>query len=78
MRVLCFGIARDIIGHKSLDLQLNSINTVSDLKNYIVNSYPGFQDYKDFQIAINQNFAIDTDLISDSDEIAIIPPVSGG
>lgn len=78
MKVLCFGIAKDIVGGTSISLDNEELNTVSVLRNYLTSSYPKFKDYTAFRIAVNQAFAEETDAISSKDEIAIIPPVSGG
>lgn len=77
INVKCFGVAKEIV--KSETLKVNdSIHTVKDLREAIHNSFPDFTRIKGFMIAVNQEYATDDMKISDSDEIAIIPPVSGG
>jgi len=78
MKVLCFGVAKDIVGHAELDIDSQKALTVSDLKMYLNEAYPKFLDYKSYMVAVNQTYATDDISISDSDEIALIPPVSGG
>jgi len=78
MTVLCFGIAKDIIGSSERTIAAGSVGTVAELKAYLKETYPDFNNYKQFQIAVNQTLAADEKAISASDEIAIIPPVSGG
>lgn len=78
MKVLCFGIAREIIGNAELLITNEGIKTVSSLKSFLRSEYPEFNAYKQFQIAVNQEFANDDSPVSSNDEIAIIPPVSGG
>jgi len=78
MKVLCFGIAREIIGNSELLIPNVEIDTVSSLKAYLKSEYPEFNVYKQFQIAVNLEFADDDRPICSRDEIAIIPPVSGG
>lgn len=78
MKLLCFGIAKEIVGSADCAVTNPAISTVAELKQYLKNTYPEFKSYKDFQIAVNQAFAQDTTPLSSSDEIAIIPPVSGG
>ena len=79
MNLLCFGIAKEIIGTANFVLSDDaSITNVADLKQYLRHTYPEFHNYKDFRVAVNQAFAEDTTPISPTDEIAIIPPVSGG
>lgn len=78
MKVLCFGIAKEIIKLDTLLINDQSLNTVSDLKTWIVDHYPEFQNINACMIAVNQTYALDHEKISDEDEIAIIPPVAGG
>lgn len=78
MNVLCFGIAKDIIGTASLEIAAEAPTTVEDLKKYLVQTYPKFKEFTTFKVAVNQAFADGEQSISPSDEIAIIPPVSGG
>ncbi len=77
MKILCFGIAKDIIGTSELILDEHQI-TVAQLKNQLNEKYPKLLEYKSYMIAINQEYANDESLISINDEIALIPPVSGG
>lgn len=78
MKILCFGIAREIIGSSEYELRDANIKTVTDLKKYITAQFSDFNQYKKFRVAVNQSFANDDTPISQQDEIAIIPPVSGG
>lgn len=78
MKVLCFGLAREIIGNSEYDISNDSLTNVSALKVHLNTQFPGFAQYKQFQIAVNQEFADDNHPITSRDEIAIIPPVSGG
>ena len=78
MEILCFGVSKDIVQSSKLDLSSNSIGTVGALKAYLLNTYPEFRKYNSFIIAVNQVYADDSQDISSNDEIAIIPPVSGG
>ena len=78
MKILCFGIAKEIIGTSEYQVTDTGITTVKALKSSLLENFSEFNQYKKFRIAVNQAFAEDEDLIKDTDEIAIIPPVSGG
>ncbi len=78
MNLLCFGIAKEIVGNANCAVPDADISNVAELKEYLRQTYPEFNKYKDFQVAVNQAFAEDTSPITPTDEIAIIPPVSGG
>lgn len=81
MTVLLFGITRDIVGQGSLDIprgHAETIKTVADLKARLVAEFPELKKLSSIAIAVNQNYAADSDPLGESDEIALIPPVSGG
>ena len=78
MEIQCFGISKDITGSKLIKLDSNKIVKVSDLKDYLNKTYPEFSKFKSFMVAVNQSYADDDVMINANDEIAIIPPVSGG
>lgn len=78
MKVLCFGVAKDIVGKSSLEVDFSRITSVELLRNHLNKEFPEFKDYAKYRIAVNQSFAQEQDPISSQDEIAIIPPVSGG
>lgn len=76
-KIKTFGIARDILGSKELTVEING-NKVIDLRNDLAKKYPKLESLNSLFIAINQNYAEDEMEFSESDEIALIPPVSGG
>jgi len=80
MEVLLFGIAKDIVGKSQLQFsETDAIPTsVSDLKQMISENYPEFKKLSSLAIAVNSEYAKDDVPLSANDEIAIIPPVSGG
>jgi len=81
MTILLFGITKDIVGSSSLSLPLSSANklkTVRELKNYLGNTYPGLNKLSSMAVAVNNAYAKDNAKIDNFDEIALIPPVSGG
>jgi molybdopterin converting factor subunit 1 len=80
MKILLFGISKDIVGASSLLINDGKKNptTVKELKQFISNKYPEFNTLSSLAIAVNSNYAEDTTLLQEEDEIAIIPPVSGG
>ena len=80
MNILLFGIAKDIVGASSLTLSESDKKpkTVQELKQFIADKYPEFNTLSSLAIAVNSSYADDTTVLHSSDEIAIIPPVSGG
>lgn len=79
MKIKCFGIAKDIVSSDQILISTeNAPKTVSQLRQYLSEHYPSFKQYKSCMIAVNQAYANDKTTIGPTDEIAIIPPVSGG
>lgn len=78
MNILLFGITRDIIGKASLQLSDATSKTVGELKTFLKVTYPELGKLSSLAVAVNSNYAEDDMEIAPSDEIALIPPVSGG
>jgi len=76
--ILAFGIAKDIIGTKTIDLELPSGSTVSSLKEKLTQKFPAFQRLVSLAVAVNASYAADDQILMEEDEIVLIPPVSGG
>lgn len=70
--VKCFARYRALLGHH--DLELPATPTLGDLL-----ADPRFARLpKDALLAVNQSFADRTTPLKDGDEVALMPPVSGG
>ena len=78
VNILAFGIAKDIFGASSVSVPLNNDATVSNLKYLLEHQYPKLKQLASYMVAVNNEYALDGDNVHQHDEIAIIPPVSGG
>ncbi len=78
IKILAFGIARDILGGNEVQLQLPPEATVGQLKEQLCQSYPSFEKLASLSIALNADYVPDERKITPTDEVVIIPPVSGG
>lgn len=78
VQLLFFGIATDLVGENSVELQLNEPKLLQDFKKELVITYPTLRNIHEFAIAVNEDYANDDLLIKENDVVAIIPPVSGG
>lgn len=78
MKILCFGITRDIIGKFDYEISLENGSKVKDLRAKLSTQFPDFQKLTSLRIAINTEYADDEMLLHENDEIVLIPPVSGG
>lgn len=77
-KVKAFGISRDIVGARELEMDVPDGFTVSELKQKLFQTYPTFVDLKSLYVALNNEYANDNAVLKTGDEIALIPPVSGG
>ncbi|MGB5553224.1 MAG: MoaD/ThiS family protein [Flavobacteriaceae bacterium] len=80
MDVLLFGIAKDIVGQSEIQISREETlpNSVQELKEFMIRKFPGFGKLSSFAVAVNSEYALDNVALNTNDEIAIIPPVSGG
>jgi molybdopterin synthase sulfur carrier subunit len=76
-RIRAFGITKDILGGKEQVVEVD-VTTVGGLKEYLTDQYPALAGLRSLFIAVNGNYADETAVLNESDEIALIPPVSGG
>lgn len=76
MRILLFGIAKDIAGAPVITAE--GVDTVAGLKTWLYERYPRLLQLKSLLIAVNKVYATDENEINPDDEVAVIPPVSGG
>jgi len=73
-----FGIARDICGGPSVELEMPDLATADQLRQLLTEQYPRLGHLASFLLAVNEEYATPDLPLSPTDEIAIIPPVSGG
>ncbi|GAB3644109.1 MoaD/ThiS family protein [Spirosoma arcticum] len=76
--VLLFGIARDLTGQTTVSIPFTEGVSVSDLLSQLHERYPALTGIRSLLIAVNGEYAESEQLLTDRDEIAVIPPVSGG
>jgi molybdopterin converting factor subunit 1 len=74
-----FGIAKEIIKSDSLSIDMAQENvSVNELMEKLKQDYPQFAELQALLVAVNSEYADMHVLLNENDEIAIIPPVSGG
>jgi MoaE-MoaD fusion protein len=79
IRVLFFGALKDLAGqsHESLDLPDGS--TVSALLTHYQRRIPNIKDYAaSLAVSVNEQYARPETKLNPGDEVALLPPVSGG
>ncbi len=78
VRVLFFGLLRDRFGERE-DLAQFPGETVADLLRYYRVIAPELEGmWASLAVAVNQRYAPKSAALSDNDEVALLPPVSGG
>lgn len=77
LTIKAFGAAKDILGQRDNPMD-TEINKVGDLRKELLTRYPELRDLRSILIAVNNAYADDAVELHESDEIALIPPVSGG
>jgi molybdopterin synthase sulfur carrier subunit len=83
LKIKLFAILKDIIGTQQITLQIprnqEGIITVAELRKMILELYPEISAQRiSMGIAVNATMANDKLVINDFDEIALLPPISGG
>ena len=77
MEIKVFEKKKKKIGSDTIDLFVGDSITVGELKNHIFVDYPEL-DGEVFQVAKNESFVKDDEVVTSDDSLALIPPVSGG
>lgn len=78
IKIEAFGIAKDILEAKSIEIEVQDDITIKDLKIKLLDIYPAFINLHSLAIALNEEYAEDMQTVKKGDEIVLIPPVSGG
>lgn len=77
MRVLLFGIMKDIAAAPALTVP-EQLPDVGRLRAWLLEQYPAMKNLRAVMIAVNRAYAADGHPLAPGDEIAVIPPLSGG
>ncbi len=79
VQVLLFAGLRDLVGSETISVELIPDATIADLRQMIAINYPELAALANrSQVAVNYEFAENDRIIQKTDELALIPPVSGG
>jgi MoaE-MoaD fusion protein len=79
VKVLFFGMLKDVLGREADQLTLREGATLADLLVHYESGAPRLRDYlPSLALSINQEYASPADPLRDQDEVALLPPVSGG
>lgn len=79
VRVLFLGPAKELTGRNEVVLTLPEGASVATAISKLLREFPKLEDrLTHYRFAINSDYADENTLLKDGDELALIPPVSGG
>lgn len=78
VKVIAFGIAKDILQTKEHFLSIQKSSSIADLRKSLINEFPAFKGLSSLQFAVNEDYVQEDYIINEKDEVVLIPPVSGG
>ncbi|HTZ82326.1 MAG TPA: molybdenum cofactor biosynthesis protein MoaE [Candidatus Acidoferrales bacterium] len=79
VRVLLFGMLKDLVGKSSDSMELPDHASVRDILARYESTMPRFRESRpSLAFAVNQQYAKAETALRDGDEVALLPPVSGG
>ena len=77
VKVLFFASAREVVGQESIPIELEENSTISSLETILVAMFPNLSQC-DLRFAVNRKYVSSECSLSSGDEVACLPPVSGG
>jgi molybdopterin converting factor subunit 1 len=79
IKVRLFANLRELVGEREITITLLGGVTVDHLNNEILERYPQLKSFSNkFVTSVNCKVTTGDTIITSSDEIALLPPVSGG
>ena len=74
-----FAAARQAVDQELLELELADGATITDLKNELVKQFPQFESMREhLLVAVDAEYAKEDQVLMPDQEVALLPPVSGG
>ncbi len=79
IEVLLFGAAADRAGTRRVQLAVEGPTTLAEVWPLLADKHPGLSSMRDtLAFAVNGEYAKMDEPVSPGDEVAVLPPVSGG
>ena len=79
VEVLLFGAAADRAGTRKVQLEVGSGSTLAEVWPLLAERYPDLSSMRDtLAFAVNGEYAKMDEPVGPDDEVAVLPPVSGG
>jgi molybdopterin converting factor subunit 1 len=79
VRVELFAGLREVIGQQEIDVDLARGASVGDLREKLRRDFPQLAPFLPSLVcAVNEEYRLPEYILQDGDEVALIPPISGG
>ncbi|MFQ5586030.1 MAG: MoaD/ThiS family protein [Thermodesulfobacteriota bacterium] len=81
VRLKFFAMLKGLVGREDVEMDIPGALTVGELKAKLVEEYPSLKDVLDSRsvlVSVNQEFGGNERKVTDGDEVAFLPPFSGG
>lgn len=79
IEVLLFGAAADRAGTRKVQLDVEQTTTLAEVWPLLVGRYPALSSMRDtLAFAVNGEYARMDEPVGPDDEVAVLPPISGG
>jgi len=79
LSIKLFASLRQAMRSEEITVNIEKEITVSQMKKIVFETFPNLKKLNiPFFVAVNHKYTKDSDVISSKDEVALIPPVSGG
>ena len=79
MKIISFGVTKDITGSLFTDFDAGqNLLSITELKESLFIKYPALGELATLAFAVNNEYTTNETMVGNHDEVALIPPVSGG
>ena len=78
IKIKFFGQHKEELNKSELNIVVDNNSNISDLVKILTKNEPKFSKFTSYAVAVNLNYENFEYILKNGDEVAIIPPVSGG
>lgn len=79
VKVLFFASIRELAGVKEVSVRIEEGSTTAQLKEAVAEQFPQLQTaLENITMAVNQAYVLEAVALNSGDEVAFLPPISGG